>query len=554
LKRIATISCRVAVALSALGIGAAAPASAAPGDLDPTFGEFGKVIVKAPSGGDAAATDVALQPDGKPVAFGWTGFNRTSSSVFRFLPEGGLDASFGQAGVSSLDFGLWYQTIDAGLLLADGTIVYATSVARDAYHGPLVVLTRLLADGGPDPAFGGGDGVVVSDLPVNGGALDLALAPDGRIVLATGADGGGLLVARLMPDGEPDPSFSVDGVATASVPDAGSARTVVVKPDGGVIAAGDGGRDGGPRSALVSLRSDGEPDPDFGADGVLTTDFGTGRRSAVGELALQPDGRLVLSGILGLRKIRPVVARYTPGGEPDRSFSGDGIAKLGKFGSGASLGAVAIQPDGRIVAGGSTESDLFVARLLPDGRPDRSFSRDGRLRTGLGGNGDAVTSLALQADGKILAAGYRADSGFRSTYYSLAIARYLIGGARHDADADGHRDRRDRCPNLSAVAHRGCPFFEREISLDYDAEKRRFTGSIKGERGACAHAGRIKLVRVKPGADRVLASTQAPEHGKRFTIPAADPSGRFYARVAQAIAGGAGLCGKARSGVIRVSR
>ena len=328
MKRPARISCRFAVVLCVLGGGAAAPASAAPGDLDPTFGEFGKVVVKAPSGGDAAATDLALQPDGKPVAFGWTGFNGTSSSVFRFLPEGGLDTSFGQAGVSSLDFGLWYQTIDAGLLLADGTIVYATSVAKDAYHGPLVVLTRLLADGSPDPAFGGGDGVIVSDLPVNGGALDLALAPDGRIVLATGADGGGLLVARLQPDGEPDPSFSEDGVATASVPDAGVARTVVVKPDGGVIVAGDGGRDGGPRSALVSLRSDGEPDPDFGADGVLTTDFGSGRRSAVGELALQPDGRLVLTGILGLRELRPVVARYTPG-EPDRSFSGDGVAKLG---------------------------------------------------------------------------------------------------------------------------------------------------------------------------------------------------------------------------------
>jgi uncharacterized delta-60 repeat protein len=549
-KRTARISCRVVVALCVLGPGAAAPAWAAPGDLDPTFGEFGKVVLEAPD--DTAATDLLLQADGKPVAFGWTGFNRTSSSVFRFLPEGELDPSFGQAGVSSLDFGLWYQTIDAGLLLGDGTLFYATSIARDSFHGPLVVLTRLLADGSPDPAFGGGDGVIVSNLPVNGGALDLALAADGRIVLATGADGGGFLVARLLPDGEPDPSFSEDGVATASVPDAGVARTVLVTPDGGVIAAGDGGRDGGPRSSLVSFQSDGDVDPGFGADGVVTTDFGTGRRTAVGELALQPDGRLVLSGIVGLRKIRPVVARYEPGGDPDPTFDADGVAKLGKFSSGAALGAVAIQPDGRIVAAGNADSDLFLARLRPNGKRDRSFSRDGRLRTGLGGNGDTVTSLALQPDGKILAAGYRAQSGFRSTYYALAIARYLIGGAGHDADADGHRDRRDRCPNLSAVAHRGCPFFEREISLEYDTEKRRFTGSIKGERGACAHAGRIKLLRAKPGKDRVLASTRAPERGNRFTFSAADPSGGFYARVAQAIARGTGLCAQARSGVTRV--
>ena len=93
------------------------------------------------------------------------------------------------------------------------------------------------------------------------------------------------LVARLQPDGEPDPSFSEDGVATASVPDAGVARTVVVKPDGGAVAAGDGGlvRWSALGARELALRT-GNLDPDFVANGVLTTDFGSGRRSAVGEL------------------------------------------------------------------------------------------------------------------------------------------------------------------------------------------------------------------------------------------------------------------------------
>ena len=519
MKRTARISSRVAVVLCVLGAGAAAPAWAAPGDLDPTFGQFGKVVLEAPD--DTAATDLLLQPDGKPVAFGWTGYNNTSSSVFRFLPEGELDPSFGQAGVSSLDFGLWYQTVDAGLLLGDGKIVYATSVSRDSYHGPLVVLTRLLADGSPDPAYGGGDGVTVSDLPVNGGALDLALAPDGRIVLATGAEGGGFLAARFLPDGEPDPSFSEDGAATASVPDAGVARTVLVTPDGGVIAAGDGGRDGGPRSSLVSFQSDGDLDPAFGADGVVTTDFGSGRRSEVGELALQPDGRLVLTGILGLRKIRPIVARYRPAGEPDPTFSGDGVEKLGKFSCGAALGAVTIRPDGRIVAGGSAESDFFVARLLQGGKPDRSFSKGRGLRTGIGGNGKRVASLALAPTGRSWPPDIAESSSDRLL---RAGDRRYCRRPGHDADADGHRDGVIAAPNLSAVALADVPFFEREISLDY-TPKAEVHPTIEGKQeGARGRAGGDGAGR--PGRRPPAGLHAGARHGDR-SVPPADPSGRF---------------------------
>jgi uncharacterized delta-60 repeat protein len=552
MNRSGSISCRVALTLVALGA-TAGPAYAAPGDLDPTFGRFGKVVHDA-SGVRNAALDLIVQPNGKLVAPGWTapGSGATLASTFRFGPDGQLDPSFGDSGVSALDFGLWHQPLSAGFLLGDGTIIIATA-AFGTYDGRTrVVLARLRPDGTPDPSFGDGDGAILTDLDAGGTTLDLAPAPGGRIVVATGARGGGFLVARFLAEGDPDPSFSDDGVATTAVTTNGTANTVVVDTDGGVIAAGDGRYGPGSGVTMVRYRPDGELDPAFGSQGVAAVGFGEGR-SVLGELALQPDRRLVLAGTLQRGDgVRHVVARYSPQGRPDPTFSADGLAKLKKVGFAGALEAVAIGSDGRIVAGGQSKTDFFLTRLRPDGKLDRSFSRDGRLRTGLGGDGDSVTALALQPDGRIVAAGYRADIGFRSNYLTVALARYLIDGRRHDADADGRRDRRDRCPNLSATGHRGCPFFSREISLDYDAEGAEFTGRIDAENGACAHAGRIQLVRPRPGADRVLASRRTHRRGNDFRFRFADPSGRFYARAPEAVAGGTGLCGYARSRITRL--
>ncbi len=84
------------------------------------------------------------------------------------------------------------------------------------------------------------------------------------------------------------------------------------------------------------------------------------------------------------------------------------------------------------------------------------------------------------------------------------------------------------------------------------AEGRR--ARVKGERGTSMRTpGESAGARQGPGGDRAVADNRRPSTAIASRSPAADPSGRFYARVAQAIARGAGLCAKARSGVIRVS-
>jgi uncharacterized delta-60 repeat protein len=124
---------------------------------------------------------------------------------------------------------------------------------------------------------------------------------------------------------------------------------------------------------------------------------------------------------------------WAAGGGLDHSFSGDG-RKITAFGNGTgddNAHGVAIQANGRIVVagysdqGGSTGRDFAVARYNPNGGLDHSFSGDGRKTTGFanGAGGDAAYDVAIQANGRIVAAGYSNQGA--ATGEDFALARYL---------------------------------------------------------------------------------------------------------------------------------
>src|SRR6187200_363202 len=94
-----------------------APARAADGDLDPAFGDAGKVVITYPSG--AAANEVAVQPDGKIVIAGWVGGR---FAVARHLPGGTLDPAFGTDGLVKTRIGGLGDEANAVAILPDGRI------------------------------------------------------------------------------------------------------------------------------------------------------------------------------------------------------------------------------------------------------------------------------------------------------------------------------------------------------------------------------------------------------------------------------------------------
>ena len=391
--------------------------------LDPAFGDEGKVTTDLNGKGARA---VAIQPDGKIVTAG-------EFSLARYLPDGTPDPSFGDGGTvtTGLETGFVDDASDVAVQ-ADGKIVVvgiADGGATDDDFG----IECYLPNGTLDPSFDG-DGRVTTDF--NGGvdrAYGVAVQADTKIVVAghaAEADGFGsdYAVARYLADGSLDPSFGVAGTGKVST-DAGVAdvgHAVTLQPDGRIVVAGglsDGGS--GQNFGLVRYTTDGEPDTSFGALGIAIADFGFG--SIADGVAVQPDGRIVATGLTGGDF---AVARFEPDGDLDPTFSGDGMVTTDfgvlVFGRPALELArdLAIQADGRIVVVGTIEldrdADLAMARYLDDGTLDGTFGAGGLFTVDFFGSFDAANDVAIQADGKIVAAG-SAVNGFRENYALVRV-------------------------------------------------------------------------------------------------------------------------------------
>ena len=192
---------------------------------------------------------------------------------------------------------------------------------------------------------------------------------------------------------------------------------VAIQSDGKIVAAGDSNFD----FAVVRYNTDGSLDTSFGAGGKVTTALGSSFDYGY-SLALQPDGKIVVCGQIGGDF---GLVRYNTDGSLDTSFDGDGkvITALGPAeDSGQS---VAIQPDGKIVAAGRSSNginfDFAVVRYNPDGSLDTSFNGDGKVTTAVGPSDDHAWGVALQSDGKIVVCG--------ETRGNFALVRYNADGS-----------------------------------------------------------------------------------------------------------------------------
>jgi uncharacterized delta-60 repeat protein len=155
-------------------------------------------------------------------------------------------------------------------------------------------------------------------------------------------------------------------------------------------------------------------DASFGASGRVVSGFGGGYRA---DVALQADGKIVVAGAAGSDF---ALARFNPDGSFDRTFSDDGHQTTDFGGAIDAANAVAVQSDGKIIAAGGSGGAFAIARYNADGSPDAGFGVNGRQTTELGGGGSAW-ELAIQADGRIVAAG--------SCGSSFALARYTPDGS-----------------------------------------------------------------------------------------------------------------------------
>jgi uncharacterized delta-60 repeat protein len=271
-----------------------------------------------------------------------------------------------------------------------------------------------------DTTFGVGGKVLTDISGDNDEGQDVALQPDGNIVVAGYSTivGAGLVqfaVVRYLPDGSLDPGFGDDGVVLTSFGSINAlAQTVALQPDGGIIAAGYTIDNSSVVSfALARYRPDGSLDTSFSGDGKLTLNVGFGQ---VNDLVLQPDARIVAIGTGGL-------VRFNADGTLDTTFGADGLVQVDfdQF-------AAVLQSDGKIVTAGTFldvatgEREFALARFLSDGSPDTTFGTGGRVNTDVGGEGSGF-AVTLQPNGKIVVAG-----GSLSPGENFTLARYLSDG------------------------------------------------------------------------------------------------------------------------------
>ncbi len=418
-----------ALALAACAVVAGSDvAPAASGNLDRSFGDAGRVITDITRANDSA-NDVAIQANGKMVAVGRVSTRRYYGrfAVTRYRTNGHLDPAFGGDGVVTVDIATREDAAAAVAIQADGRVVAAGGAAVTAFDGAFA-LVRLDPDGTRDATFGDA-GIVVTNLsPGDDGAADVAIQDDQRIVVA-GTANGRFAVARYEPDGAPDPGFGGDGSVRTDVADGyDSAAGVAIDAGGNIVVAGTGG-DGS--FAVVRYGPDGTPDPSFGGgDGVVTTDLTDGYDSA-SSVAIDAEGNLVVAGEAGFcceYTGRFGVVRYEPDGDPDPTFGGDGTVITNLSRTDDSVADVAIQGDGDIVVAGTEGFDglrsrFGLARYTDAGELDTSFGGDGWIVTSFSRGYDAARAIAIQPDGAIVAAGgsYPDPNGLNGRF---ALARY----------------------------------------------------------------------------------------------------------------------------------
>ena len=223
------------------------------GVLDGSFGTGGKATVDL--GGDEAAYAVALQPDGKIVLAGYrsNGTNGEDLAVTRLTPDGVVDDSFGLID-GTANVNLFGDEQAYGVAVQpDGKIVAAGFTSNGA-SGSDFLVTRLNPDGLADDSFGTGS-VATVDLGGDDVAYAMALQPDGDIVVGgatfPGTGRSEMAVARLLPDGQADDSFGTKGLATVDFGRDAGAFSVGLQPDGDIAVAG-GASNGSATEMLVA--------------------------------------------------------------------------------------------------------------------------------------------------------------------------------------------------------------------------------------------------------------------------------------------------------------
>ena len=415
----------------AIGTVAIGPTCGSSVSIDPGNSRSAKIITPIGSVNEMGQA-IAIQTDGKAVLGGYSN-NGTNDdfAIARYHADGTLDTTFDTDGKKTISLGSGNDRINSVVIQSDGKILAAGYGMGGLNYE--FALARFNTDGSPDTTFDT-DGQVMTDIASGGDyASGVVIQSDGKIIAAGYSDNAGNLydftVVRYNSDGSLDTSFDTDGKIMIPIGTSNDfARGMALQSDGKIVIVGDSSNGTDYDIALTRLNVDGSLDSSFGTSGKLTFSFGISDENGF-DVLLQSDGKIVVAGSAFIGSTDDLaLARLNSNGSFDTSFSGDGKVTTDIGTNSYDIGYSAVlESGGKIVFAGASANQFTIVRYLSDGTLDTSFDTDGKVTTTIGID-DSASGVALQTDGKIVAAG-RTSAG---SNYDFALVRYKTDGSLDD--------------------------------------------------------------------------------------------------------------------------
>jgi len=394
------------------------------GSIDTMFGNGGIALMS----GQNAQTDfggpatVLVQHDGRIIesAQGGTGIGAFFSGAFavaRFTSNGNVDSSFGTDGLAETPLAA-SSLAYAALLQPDGKIVVAgvsiVGLNTGADQSTDFALARFMPNGQLDDTFGF-HGAAQQPNGFTGDINAVAVQADGKILTAGSelapdpSKWTDAAIARYNPDGSLDTSFGVDGRFFIRVGSDAVFNSLLIEPDGKILAGGSGMVGKTPEFLLARLNADGTYDHSFDGTGVAQLGFAGFQSQSIAAMAFGTGGKIIVGGTAtdaaGADAFS--VARYLPDGRLDPTFAYGGRIAGHPLGMPSEEFALAATTDGGVILAGSIGGQAGMVRLDDRGKYNAAFGNGGVLRTALSNAASqwAISAIALDSQGNIVAGG-----------------------------------------------------------------------------------------------------------------------------------------------------
>ncbi|MFZ4057816.1 MAG: hypothetical protein ACOYKE_06740 [Ferruginibacter sp.] len=442
------------------------------GSIDSSFAQIGRVSFKMGLG--SGVEDIAVQSNGNIVVCGTaiTSINVTTTKfgIARLTSNGILDNSFDSDGITIVAVSSGTSDVPSCIAVFDDGSIIAAGSSYPTIGVRSLSVVKLTNSGALDTGFDT-DGILLDPFSSNAYANDITFQNDNKILVGGSRYVGTEFISFLIrynTNGTKDLSFDTDGILDMPFPVAGSFGGSYLKEialvNNSIYCMHDvGNLPGNNGFAITKNALSGAFDNSLNGNGIIQSNFDPSNFDEGICIGLSAEGKIYAGGLVSTPYSLSFLGinKFTASGLPDNSFDTDGKLIWNINSSDDIVKDVVVQPDGKILAVGSTnkvlavpatqytsQNGLAMARYKPNGTLDSTFGTNGIVQEYTISNSVSANAVALQSDGKIVITGQSKAGG-------LGIARYNADGTIDNTFGTGGRTNILTIPIFTATDQMG---------------------------------------------------------------------------------------------------